>query len=137
VLGRVSVRSRERELEVDLRERALEVAHVADTDDALEVRGSRLLPGLDVRNDDDRVRTVRARLARAPEMEQGKLRRIADGGGAATCHEDVRTLPLGGAGRVGTGHLDEDRDAVALRDRLAQPAHGGDRSRPRQPEPRV
>jgi hypothetical protein len=137
VLVRLPVRGQEQDLGVDLLERAFEIVYVADTDDAFEVRSSRLLPCRDVRNDDDRVRAVRARLARAPEMEQRKLRGNADGGGAATRHEDVRTLPLGGAGRLGAGHLDENRDAVTLRDRLAQPAHGGDRSRPRQPEPRV
>jgi hypothetical protein len=57
------------------------------------------------------------------EVQQRKLRRVADGIDALDRREPVGALRLGGAGARSVAHLDDERDAVALGDRLAQLAH--------------
>src|SRR5262245_21486606 len=117
------------DLPVDLLEHALELLLVADLDHALEavlVRAADdagqplLVAGGGV--DDDRVRLI----VRLRGVEQDRQpRRVAHPGGRPADDDALSALLLGGPGGRGAVDLDQHRDAVALRDGLAQPARAG------------
>src|SRR5436190_5634855 len=117
----VAVPDREQEdLGVELLERALELVLVADRHDVLDVARRRLVVG------PDRVR-VRVDGLAAADPQQGESRCLADAGDRAVDRERLRALLLGGARGRRVADADDDGDAVALRDPLAESSfHGRD-----------
>jgi hypothetical protein len=57
-------------------------------------------------------------------MEEWELRGRADSARARSRGEPVGALPFSRRSARGVRHLDEDRDPVALGDRLTELAHG-------------
>jgi hypothetical protein len=138
ILVRARLRREQEDLRIELDERALEIVRVRDPHDALQSERAPLVPGGGIGGNDNRVRRLRALLGHAAQMKKRQLRRRADRLSASPDAESVCTLPLGRAGVGGITHLGENGDAVALGDRLAEPAHRGDPRCPaRQPVPRI
>lgn len=113
----------EEDLGVDLLERLLEGVRGRHPHDALESVRVALVPGRPVGRHDDRVGPRPARFGDAAAVEEREVRRGPHLGALARDDETLGPLRLRSRGRVGICDLDEDRDPVALGDRLAQLGH--------------
>jgi len=122
ILVRARLGGEQENLRIELGQHAFEVVGVGDAHDAFEAERARLLPGGGT-GDDHGVCRLHARLSRAPEVEERKLRRCPDRVRVAPDAKTIRALTLGSGRAGGVAHLHEDGDAVALGDRLAQLAH--------------
>ena len=123
IVLRALVDRQEEHLRVEVVEGALEVGGLLDADDAFEPETVRLVPERELGLDHDGVRGRSLRVVQAAEMEERQLRRRTDCIDARVRREPVRALRLGGLRARCVVDRDDERDPVALGDRLAQPAH--------------
>ena len=124
VVVRVLRDGQEKDLRVEVAQRTLEVAGLPHAHDALEAERVRLVPHREIGLDDDGVSGRPLGVEHPTEVEEREPRRDTHRIRVRERRERIGALLLGGtrAGRV--RHLDDERDAVSLRDRLAQLGHG-------------
>ena len=111
-------------LRVEPAHRPLDVLRLGDANDALEAERMRLVPHRELGLDHDGLRVRAARVEHATQVEERKLGRDANRvRPRPDRRQAVGALRLGRACARRVVHLDDERDAVALGDRLAQLAH--------------
>ena len=123
VVVRVVRNGQQEDLRVEVVQRALDLGRLGDANHALEAEGVRLVPHREVGLDDHGFRRRSLGVEHPPEVQERKRRRDAHRVRVRKSCERVRALRLGGTGAGRVRDLDDERDAVALGDRLTQLAH--------------
>ena len=113
----------EEDLRIEVAQHALDVVRLGDAHDTLEPMGMRLVPHGEVRLDHDGVRIGSAGVEHSAQVQQRKLRRDAHGIDAVDRCQAVGATLFRVAGARRVVDLDDERDPVALGDRLAHLAH--------------
>lgn len=123
VLGVLADREEE-DLRIEVRQGALEVGGLRHAHDALEPERMRLVPHGKVGLDDDCIGRRALRVEHSPEVQERQLRADTDGVRVQERGERVGPLGFGSPSARRVRDLDDEGDAVALGDGLAELAHG-------------